>query len=129
MLPSVIGIDPMDIELVNADTRPIELSRYILEDKSGASAHLPQRVLDPGRAFVVFADATPDQGPKHMPFKLGADGDLLVLRTASREYDRVTIPPLEPNRVFARVPHAEGPFVVCNRPSPGRTNLECGAPK
>jgi hypothetical protein len=112
------------IELVNADARPIRLSGYTLEDKSGERARLPDRVLGPGEVVLLFADAAPDQGPEHLPFKLGSGGDRLVLRGALQESDRLEIPSLGPDQALMRVPHAEGRFVPCDRPSPGRRNAD-----
>lgn len=110
------------IELVNADTRPIQLAGYTIEDGSGARARLPERVLAPGETLLLFADGTPEQGPGHLPFKLASSGDRLVLRATFGVEDRVEIPPLEPDQAFMRIPNATGPFVACDRPSAGRAN-------
>ena len=112
------------IELVNADTRPIRLSRYTIEDKSGERARLPERVLGPREVVLLFADASPDQGPDHLPFKLASAGDRLVLRGALQETDLLDLPALGPDQALMRIPNAEGPFVPCGRPSPGRPNAD-----
>ena len=43
--------------------------------------------------------------------------------------ERVDIPALGPDHAFMRVPHAEGPFVRCARPSPGRPNADVCEPR
>ena len=85
------------IELVNTGDAPVVLSAYALSDKSGTRAQLPKQMLAPGQTVLFFADGTPDQGPSHLPFKLSASGDKLVLRTALSTLEEIRIPKLEPN--------------------------------
>src|SRR5262245_57411452 len=70
------------IELANTGDVPVELSVYALSDKSGTRAQLPRRELAPGETVLFFADGAPEQGASHLPFKLSASGDRVVLRTA-----------------------------------------------
>lgn len=118
------------IEVENLTDRPLELQGVWLSDRldtpfahqlsRSASIPVPPR----GRA-ILFADAEPAEGPRHLPFKLSKAGESLLLSTPTgTRLDALTLPPLTRGQSYARVGEA---WVVCESPTPGAANA-CAAP-
>jgi hypothetical protein len=122
------GEDDDYVEIVNTADVPVSTAHYVLGDASGVRAALPLRVLQPGELLLLVADATPQQGPLHLPFKISGRGEVLVLGDARGwAIERVAVPPLNVNEALARLPHGTGRLSRCGRPSPGRPNGQtCG---
>jgi hypothetical protein len=124
------GEDDDYVEIVNTARVPVSTAHYVLGDGSGVRAALPLRMLKPGELLLLVADATPQQGPLHLPFKISGRGDVLVLGNARGwAIDRVEVPPLEVNEALARLPSGTGQMSRCGRPSPGRPNGQTCMPK
>jgi hypothetical protein len=116
------------VELYNASDRTLALSDYALEDRSGKYG-LPRFDLGPGETVLLWADGEVDQGPMHLPFRIGADGELLTLsrHDSGEEMDQVQVPPLGEHQAFQRHPNGEGAFEICGWATPGRENgKRCG---
>ncbi|HXI56160.1 MAG TPA: PEP/pyruvate-binding domain-containing protein [Polyangia bacterium] len=115
------------IELVNVGTDPIPLSGFTLSNNGGYPQGLPAVVLYPGQTIVMFADKDLDQGERHLPFKLAAEGERITLADASGQtVDEVTFPALGPDEAFARFPDG-GAWRTCRFATPGRSNGDrCG---
>jgi hypothetical protein len=118
------------IELINESEQPIELAGYALNDGDGAAAALPDRTLMPGETLLLWADRGPEQGPHHLPFKLDADGEPVVLWAAPCvAADVIELPALPINESYARLPDASGSPQLCRYATPGRKNGErCDPP-
>lgn len=118
------------IELINASAAPIALAGYALNDGDGSAAPLPDRTLMPGETLLLWADAAPEQGPLHLPFKLAADGEPVVLWAAPcAAADLLELPALPVNQSYARLPDAAGAPQICRFATPGRANGErCDPP-
>jgi hypothetical protein len=104
------------IELFNLTDADIALDGYTLADAEGVPAPFPDGAVVPARGYlVVFADDSllpsgPDE--PHFPFKLAAEGDLVVLAADDGTVlDRVAIPAL-------------GTDVSWGRPTDGASSLE-----
>ena len=111
------------VELVNLADAPRSLLGATLTDGSGVAWALPDTTLAPGGRVVLSCDGETDQGPLHGPFALEKDGESLTLRDADRVLaDEVEVPALDADASWARVPDGDGPFVVADDPTPGRTN-------
>lgn len=123
------GQDEDYVELVNASSRAIWIRGYVLTDGSGKRGRLPDVELAPGEIIMLVADGAPEQGPHHLPFRLSATGEVLVLGDAHGfAVERVELPPLGVNATFQRFPDARGELQVCEHPTPGAPNGErCGA--
>jgi hypothetical protein len=118
------------VELFNRGDRTLELSDYLVVDRSGEHS-LPRHELEPGENVLLWADEELDQGPFHLPFKISKSGELITLlrRESREELDRVQVPPLEEHQAFQRQPDGYGRFGVCGFATPGRSNGErCGPP-
>ncbi|MEA2698107.1 MAG: hypothetical protein QOI66_2378, partial [Myxococcales bacterium] len=115
------------IELVNVGTQPIPLSGFTLSNNGGYAQGLPAVILYPGQTIVMFADKDLDQGERHLPFKLAAEGERITLADASGQtVDEVTFPALGPDEAFARFPDG-GAWTTCRFATPGRSNGDrCG---
>lgn len=122
------GIDELGeaddyIELANPGHTEVRLDAFTLRDTSGARARLPSLSVPPGGVVLLWADDTPEQGELHLPFKVSASGDELVLEDEhGAEVDRVVVPALAVNQAFARLPNAHGELTRCRFATPGRSN-------
>lgn len=114
------------LELENAGPTPLMLSDYVLSDSAGNRQQLPALELAPGAVALFWADDELDQGAQHLPMKLSAGGEQLTLwRDPCTPVERVLVPPLAPNEIYAR--SGDG-FVRCRYATPGRPNAGCEPP-
>ncbi len=116
------------IELRNDGAETIWLDDFLITDDTGEQVALPHRELGPGERIVLWADDDESQSELHLPFKLSASGDELVIRDVNGHVsDQLVVPPLADNDSFARIPETEDEYVVCRYATPGRDNgLSCG---
>jgi hypothetical protein len=116
------------LELENASDRTIDVSRYVITDASGKPRALPQQQLAPHERLLLWADDEPEQGPRHLDFKLSAAGEHLTLwADPCTPVDRVVVPALPTNESYARFASS---FASCRYPTPGRDNgASCAAPE
>jgi hypothetical protein len=111
------------IELVNHGQAPVRLSEFTLGEVGGRAVRLPAEELAPGATFLLWADGTPAQGPRHLSFRLSAAGGQVALRAVGGTLvDEVTYPALATNTAWARTPDGEGAFAACRYATPGRPN-------
>lgn len=116
------------VELYNASPRTVRLSDYLLVDRSGEHT-LPGLVLESGDTLLLWADGEPEQGERHLPFRLSSTGELLTLlrKESGEELDRVQVPPLGEHEAYQRHPNGHGDFSVCGWATPSRGNgRRCG---
>ena len=120
------------IELWNPGDSPLPLAGWTIDQgKAGGRRHaLPAQSLAPGQRLVVWADSSPEQGARHVDFKLSAKGGHVVLRAPNGGVvDQVDYPALATNESFARFPDGAPGFVACRYATPGRPNgSRCGPP-
>jgi hypothetical protein len=111
------------IELVNRGTERVRLSDHWLADGSGARVRLSGGSLLPGERRLLWADDDESLGAGHLPFKLDAGGERLVLSDELEQVlDEVEVPALATNTVLARHPDATGALGVCRYASPQANN-------
>jgi hypothetical protein len=116
------------IELINASSETRDLSQYVLEDSSHTVA-LPQVQLEPNQVVMLWADNQLEQGPTHIGFKIGSEGEGLTLLRDGAVIDQVQVPPLLAHHAYQRIPDGTGPFVDCGWATPSRQNgTTCGPP-
>jgi hypothetical protein len=116
------------LEIYNSGTQPENLREYSL--RAGKHAYpLPAQVVAPGDVALLWADGTPEQGARHLPFKISAGGERLQLSKGDNVVDSVTVPALAPHHAYSRVPDGAA-FVDCEWATPQRLNgASCGPPK
>jgi len=123
------GEDEDYIEVVNASDRTIRIGGYVLTDSSGKRALLPDVELAAGAVYMLIADASPEQGPAHLPFKISSTGDVLVLGDAHGfAVERIEVPALAINATLQRFPNGRGELVACEHASPAAANPATCAP-
>lgn len=116
------------LELYNASAEILNLGNYEVTESSGRHA-LPAQSIAPGETLLLWADDTVSQGPLHLPFKLSASGETVILtRTSTQEeVDRATLPALDEHHAWLRIPDGLGAFQDCEWASPSRANGDrCG---
>ncbi len=117
------------IEIINTEDHAVNLAAFEIADSSGRSGKLPGVSLRPREVLVLWADDSPGQGDRHLPFRLSASGERLTLRdTASGAFVELTVPKLAQNESLARFPDGTGNFARCRYSSPGRSNGESCSP-
>lgn len=116
------------IELTNTGATAINLRDYAIADSGSPFIPLPDITLAPGAFIQLWADDDPSRGPLHLPFKLSASGDKVILRDAIGEtVQNIDVPALETNQSYSRFPSGNGAFARCRYATPGKTNgAQCG---
>ena len=120
------GACPDWIELCNVSNAPVDISGWILTDKSSRTVRFsfPEYVLQPNEYVIVFASGQlkHDVGDTfHAPFKLSSLGDTLLLFDENGTIvESVNIPELNEDCVYARA--ADGHWTVTNEYTPMMEN-------
>lgn len=117
------------IELINIADKELSLKNYELRDSTGATHLFNSGILAPGAHLILWADNDLSAGPTHLPFKLDADNDaLLLIDPGGSLVDRVQWKDMLNNESLSRFPDGDGGFAVCLWASPSRNNGESCAP-
>ena len=122
------GAAPDWVEIANISNGPVNLKGYVLarNSKAGNVFIFPDITLEAQSCAIVYADShlseDPDK-PLHAPFRLSADGDVLMLfNQADVAVDTVNIPALQQNDVYART--GAETWAISEQPTPGRMNTD-----
>ena len=128
-LEDEFGGFPDWVELHNSSNQNMSLEGWYLSDDLD---QLDQQALPaslfvpPGGYLVLFLDANPEQGEKHMGFQLSSEGEELAL---SREeggrlevIDEVSFGALGFDVSLRRFPDGSGRWSTSETPSPGEAN-------
>ncbi len=109
------------IELQNDGTEEIDLFDYgIADDTDGpaTAVRLPRLLVPAGGVIVLWADGNVAQGPRHLPFKLSALGERVLLYGPDGGLlDRVEWTSAQPDVSLARLPDGTGNFATCPVPT------------
>jgi hypothetical protein len=101
------GAAPDWIELYNATDEDVELGGWTMSDDWTAAAlhRLPDGLsIDAGDHLVLWADGSPEHGPRHLAFRLSRRGEGVGLFSPTGEStDWVEFPPLSRDTSWARV--------------------------
>jgi hypothetical protein len=118
------------IELYNAGDEPLSLAGYRISDTDADSHALPAVTIEPGGVILLWADGEPEEGDRHLPFRLSADGETAYLIAPGRLLvDRVRFEATRPNASVTRLPDGEGEPRTCSWATPDRANGDvCGPP-
>lgn len=121
------------IELYNAGTADVVLDGYALGetiDDPFSGVLSGGLTIPAGGTLLFWADNDTDQGSNHLPFKLSAEGESVVLFSPTRVVlDQVTWTNAQSDVVYARIPDGSGDFRECASSSCGALNgASCTAP-
>lgn len=114
------------IELYNPDTVALDLSGFFISDNAANPQkwQVPAGVSIAAGGFLLFwLDDEPAEGPTHLPFKLNAAGeDLLLVSPDSTVLDQISFTQQLTDVSLARLPDGTGAWVSCPSPTPGFSN-------
>src|SRR5688500_11285232 len=115
------------VELINVGTDPVNLADFSIVDSSGEH-RLGGGELLPSAVVLLFADDAPEQGDRHLPFKISASGEpRTLLARDGGACDQVAVPALAAHHAFQRQPDGSGEFRDCAWATPARENgASCG---
>jgi hypothetical protein len=120
------------IEVRNQSPAPVSLAGWTLDQGQETSRRhaLPAQTLAAGQTLLLWADGTPEQGARHLDFKLAAKAGKLALRAPDGAIaDALTYPALATNQTYARFPDGSAAWQVCRYATPGKPNgTRCGPP-
>lgn len=112
------------VEIYNNSNEPIDMSGYFLSDKIGDPTQFvfPDTILDPDSYLIVWCDMGLGEPGLHTFFKLGADGDDLLLSNADTlTVDYVRFGPQIPDDSEGRFANGTGP-ISCMIPTFSESN-------
>jgi len=118
------GYLPDWLELYNAGSEPVDLSRLELYDRSGARWTPQTGTLAPGEILFLVADGLDTDG--HLPFFIGSDGEELTLLADGWQIDAVFVGEIGDDLSLARYPDG-GDWFPTATPSPEESNREPSA--
>ncbi len=112
------------IELVNLGDSDIDLDGVTITDDRTVrdKARLDGLSIAAGGHLLLFADGTATQGPDHLPFKLSAAGEELLVCIDGAIVDSVSWTAAVPDQALARFPDGTGAFAPCRATSCGEAN-------
>ncbi|MFO0573371.1 MAG: lamin tail domain-containing protein [Polyangia bacterium] len=118
--------DPDWAEIKNTGSTPIDLSGYKLRDEKSTAILPPGTILGPGQYLIVYCDDVPDGGATdrlHVPFKLGGQDELHLLRPDGTPVDAVLWDAVSApaGKSYGRLPDGTGAFIALN-PTRGTRN-------
>ena len=122
------GEYPDWIELYNRGDEPVNLGGLYLTDKLEDLTRwqLPNYEMPPDSYLIIYADSDGHQGPFHTNFKLSKDGEFLALVDTKSNLngiiDSTTLPPLDSDQSYGRLPNGIGNFEELPFQSPSRNN-------
>lgn len=116
-------------EVYNATDTAVWLADYFLSDRTGNPGRyrFPEIFLEPGGFYLVWLDDDTDQGPRHAPFKISKDGEMLLLSERPSKgfalVDSITFGLQETNISWGRELDGGIPWISFPAPTPQYSNL------
>jgi hypothetical protein len=112
------------IELINMGAGDVSLDGITITDDRATpdKASLDGLTILAGGILLLRADGTPAQGATHLPFRLSAAGEELLLFIGDAIVDEVTWTSATTDVSLARFPDGTGDFVTCAQVSCGADN-------
>lgn len=116
------------IEIYNPGQMPVNTQGMFVTDDNSVNPVLwpmPELVIQPNQYILIWADAQPTQGNLHIPFKLSASGENIILIDidAKTIIDSVTFTSQKQNHSFGRIPNGQGLWRELGLPSPLAENI------
>jgi hypothetical protein len=120
------------IELFNSGNSPVDVGGlFITDNLSNKTKYMipmgtSQTIIPAGGYLILWADDDVPQGPRHLAFKLSADGEEIGLYQlvggSLTTINEVAFGKQTANRSFSRIPNGTGPFVETISMTPGAEN-------
>ena len=119
------------IELYNTGSAEVDLQGMSITD----NPEIPLKKqfgsglkIAPGGVLMLWADDNVAQGANHLPFKLAADSEqVLLFDRSGKMLDQYSWTAASADLSYARLPDGSGTFQVCAIPSCGKLNgTSCG---
>lgn len=112
------------VELVNLGDTDVALDGVTITDDRTArdKASLDGLSIPAGGRLLLFADGVVAQGNDHLPFKLSAGGEELLICIDGAIVDEVSWTGALPDQAQARFPDGTGDFVTCATTTCGQDN-------
>lgn len=113
------------IEIANTGIADIDLTGLGLSDNPGDPAaryRFPDTLLAGGDYLLIWADGQPEQGERHTPFRLDADGEDLYLMDDAVMIDQVTLRDLGSDQAYGRWPDGTGGWQPLSEATPNEGN-------
>ncbi len=113
------------IEIANRGDATIDLTGKALTDNPGdqnSYLYLPSVAINSGDYLLIWADAQPDQGEIHAPFRFDAAGEDIYLMDGAVVVDQVTYPALGVDQSYGRWPDGRGAWQSLSEATPGAEN-------
>ena len=116
------------IELYNASSNPINLSKYYLSDNKSAPFkwNLPDVTMNAGAFLLLWADSDMEDGPLHTNFNLSAGGEKVYLfKKQGNELtvmDKVDMPATLSDYSFGRETDGGQPWITFSNSTPNASN-------
>lgn len=116
------------IELYNAASYPVNLSKYYLSDNGNAPLKwkLPDVTMNPGSFLLLWADGNPDEGGLHTNFNLSASGEKVYLFKKDENQltvvNKVDMPATPTDYSYGRQSDGGLPWVQFSSATPNASN-------
>jgi len=119
------------IELYNMGTSEVDLEGLAVTDNPQIPLKKqlgPGLKIAPGGVLLLWADDKPEQGPAHLPFKLAAEAEQVLIHDKNGKLlDQFAWTAAATDVSYARLPDGTGTFQVCPIPTCGKPNgSSCG---
>jgi len=122
-LTDTSGDTPDWVELANTSSSEVDLTGWFLSDDAGnPNRHALDGLTLPADGYLILlASGDTTLGGDHLPFKLSAEGEQLVLSSPDGIVDAVNYGPQEADVAYARLPDGDGEWAAAT-PTPGAAN-------
>lgn len=121
------------VEIYNGGNSSVDIGGLYISETSGhlgmwqiPNTQPDSTTIPPGGHLVLFADNDTEEGVLHLPFKLSANGEQIVLSQwfngDTTILDQITFGPQIPDASYGRYPDGEDNWIQMTEVTPGATN-------
>ncbi len=118
------------VEVYNGSDEVVNLSGFYISDNAAnpqkwqiPGDYPPATTIQPGGFLLFWLDDEPQEGPTHLPFKINAAGeDLLISAPDGTLLDLISFGQQAADISLSRLPDGTGDWIICPSPTPGASN-------